>query len=80
MAFFLRGRKGQVHQTTGIAPDKVKLANLGSKKDGESQRPCTEVITELSLIKKDIPFPARDGHMKILLNRALGCMCCSRLV
>lgn len=25
------GRKGQVHQTTSITPDQVKLANLGSK-------------------------------------------------
>lgn len=32
-----------------MAPDKVKLANLGSKKDGELPRPC-EMITELSCL------------------------------
>lgn len=55
-----------------MAPDKVKLANLGSKKDGELPRPCKEVITELSLLRKDIQFLARDGHMKMFLNRAHG--------
>lgn len=55
-----------------MAPDKVKLANLGCKKDGELPRPCKEVITELSLLRKDIQFLARDGHMRMFLNRAHG--------
>ena len=55
-----------------MAPDKVKLANSGSKKDGELPRPCKEMITELSLLRKDIQFHARDGHMKMFLNRAHG--------
>ena len=43
-----------------MAPDKVKLANLGGKKDGELPRPCKEMITELSLLRKDIQFLARE--------------------